>query len=63
MSDFPDLFDRGRKKIDATIKRGKIKSGDKFYLVEFFFERQHEANPDGKDSIALRRIMDDLGGP
>lgn len=60
LNDFPDFFEKDEKKIGAVIKRGKIRSGDEFYLVEFFFERRHEANPDGEDSIALRRIMDEF---
>ncbi|WP_175816745.1 hypothetical protein [Burkholderia diffusa] len=60
LNDFPEFFDNDEKKIGAIIKRGKIRSEDEFYLVEFFFERQHEANPDGEDTIALRRIMDEF---
>ncbi|CAM2167498.1 conserved hypothetical protein [Burkholderia cepacia] len=61
-NDFPDFFDKDRKKLDAILKRGEIRSENEYYLAELFFERLHEANPDGEESIALRRIMDEFEG-
>ncbi|EDW1731903.1 hypothetical protein S726_004032 [Salmonella enterica subsp. enterica] len=57
---YPDSLKKDEKKINSIIKRGRIRNEDEFYLVEFFFERLHEANPDGDDSVALRRIMDEF---
>ncbi len=59
-SEIPGFFGKESEKIKKIIKRGKIRNPDEFYLADFFFEQMHEANPDGEDSAALRRIMDDF---
>ncbi|MFJ1212579.1 hypothetical protein [Burkholderia pyrrocinia] len=59
-SEIPGFFDKESEKIQKIIKRGKIRNPDDFYLAELCFEQMHEANPDGEDSVALRRIMDDF---
>ncbi|WP_175851200.1 hypothetical protein [Burkholderia cepacia] len=59
-SELPGFFDKEGEKARKIIARGKIRNPDEFYLIEFFFEQLHDANPDGEDSAALRRIMDDF---
>ncbi|WP_448165090.1 hypothetical protein [Burkholderia cepacia] len=59
-SEIPGFFERESEKIQKIIKRGKIRNPDEFYLAELCFEQMHETNPDGEDSVALRRIMDDF---
>jgi len=59
-SEIPGFFDKESEKMQNIIKRGKIRNPDEFYLAELCFERMLEANPDGEDSVALRRIMDNF---
>lgn len=57
---YPDFYEQDKRKLDAIIKRGKIRNDDEFYLVGFFFEQQQEFDPDSPESAALRRLMDDF---
>ena len=57
---YPDFYEQDERKLDAIIKRGKIRNDDEFYLVGFFFEQQQEFDPDSPESAALRRLMDDF---
>ncbi len=57
---FPDFYRSDERKINSIIQRGKIRNENEFYLIESVFEQLHRANPDGEDSVALRKIMDDF---
>ncbi|WP_025140391.1 hypothetical protein [Achromobacter sp. DH1f] len=57
---YPDFYEQDERKLDAIIKRGKIRNDDEFYLVGFFFEQQQEIDPGSPESAVLRRLMDDF---